>query len=512
MTAATTKADFKQQQAEWNQQVEQLKQELVTRLNQVQTKAEFAEIMQIVQLHPHRSFRNALLIEEAHAQAAIQGRVPQGPTTKVATYKEWEKIGRHVNKGQTGYAIIQPVKSKFWKDPSGTAHRVTKDQPAPEGSNVFTRTTAWRPGYVFDFSQTSGKEYTPTPGVELQPLEGKADPNIARAVENLLNLKYDGVQTPQTNQELRDYITRYASDLTNNQPVSVYRPSPETGKGQEKVTLTANPDLDNLRAWVAAAGICSVLGIPTPTNWGTDVLPIPKIDGVEHGKLLASLCEATKRTITTGIQQISTEAGIENPFTQPRLTPGTPTITQEQENQTMRENLLIKTMNSAHRGTEIEVDQRLTQPWDEFLKDYIEVRLDEMQDNNQTVYGCALADEITMPINMDGSYFIWTAKTEEFIKNHWDEAGDFYQDYVEHFDEPPASVFTEPDKFHVQMMILGIEQVMDQSSFVQEHWNEEIQLTGENCRQILTELGIKPSEPEAHLTPHPSITQEGPEL
>lgn len=178
----------------------------------------------------------------------------------------------------------------------------------------------------------------------------------------------------------------------------------------------------------------------------------------------------------------------------------------------MRENLLIKSMYNAHRSSEIEVDQRLTQPWDEFLKDYIEVRLDEMQDDNKTVYGCDLADEITMPINMDGTYFIWTAKTEEFIKNHWDEAGDFYQDYVEHFDEPPASVFTEPDKFHVQMMILGIEQVMDQSSFVQEHWNEEIQLTGENCRQILTELGIKPSEPEAQPMAQPSITQEGPEL
>lgn len=152
----------------------------------------------------------------------------------------------------------------------------------------------------------------------------------------------------------------------------------------------------------------------------------------------------------------------------------------------MATNLLENSAYLATHSNRIEVDERLTQPWDEFIADFIEARLDEMPE--RSVYGCDLASEITMPINMDGTYFIWTAKTEAFIKNHWDDAGEFYSHYVQEFDEPPANVFTEPDKFHVQMMIDGVEERVSNSRFVQDNWDEDFILTKENCDQIFREI------------------------
>lgn len=152
----------------------------------------------------------------------------------------------------------------------------------------------------------------------------------------------------------------------------------------------------------------------------------------------------------------------------------------------MATNLLTESAYLATHSDKIEVDERLTQPWYEFIRDYIEVRLDEMQ--GMSVYGADLASEITMPINVDGTYFIWTAKTETFIKNHWDEAGEFYDHYFQELGEPPANVFAEPDKFHVQMMINGVEECIGESQLVQDNWNEEFPLTVENCNRIFREL------------------------
>lgn len=53
----------------------------------------------------------------------------------------------------------------------------------------------------------------------------------------------------------------------------------------------------------------------------------------------------------------------------------------------MNDNLLSETMQKSMHSPEIEVDKRLTQPWGEFLKDYIEVRLDEMQDSRARTAG-----------------------------------------------------------------------------------------------------------------------------
>jgi hypothetical protein len=60
-----------------------------------------------------RSFGNTLLIWVQHLEAFEQGRVPEPEPSYVAGYKQWQALGRQVEKGQPGYMIFAPVTGRF---------------------------------------------------------------------------------------------------------------------------------------------------------------------------------------------------------------------------------------------------------------------------------------------------------------------------------------------------------------------------------------------------------------
>lgn len=60
-----------------------------------------------------RSFNNVLLIWEQHAANFEAGRVPEPFPTYVAGYRQWQQLGRQVEKGQPGYQIFAPVTGRF---------------------------------------------------------------------------------------------------------------------------------------------------------------------------------------------------------------------------------------------------------------------------------------------------------------------------------------------------------------------------------------------------------------
>ena len=60
-----------------------------------------------------RSFNNTLLIYTQHFAAYEEGRVPEPTPSYVAGFKQWLTLGRHVEKGQSGYQILAPVTARF---------------------------------------------------------------------------------------------------------------------------------------------------------------------------------------------------------------------------------------------------------------------------------------------------------------------------------------------------------------------------------------------------------------
>lgn len=122
-----------------------------------------------------RSFSNTLLIWVQHEAAFAAGRVPDPIPTFVAGYKQWQQLGRQVQKGQPGYAILAPVTGRFASSTptdSSTWRRLGRAEHPRPGEVVRSRLIGARPAYVWDASQTAGAPIPEPPMPRL--LEGEA--------------------------------------------------------------------------------------------------------------------------------------------------------------------------------------------------------------------------------------------------------------------------------------------------------------------------------------------------
>ena len=77
---------------------------------------------------------------------------------------------------------------------------------------------------------------------------------------------------------------------------------------------------------------------------------------------------------------------------------------------------------------------------------------------------------------------------KEYIKSWWDEAEDYYQYEKDNFGENLHNPFEQPETFMVCMVIAGVNSLFSQSPFLNENWDNEIKLTGENMQKIIEEI------------------------
>lgn len=122
-----------------------------------------------------RSFSNTLLIWTQHQGAYEAGRVPEPMPSYVAGYRQWQTLGRQVEKGQAGYQILAPVTGRFASSNPADAEswrRLGKGEKPRPGEVVRSKMITVRPAYVWDASQTYGEQIPEPPAPTL--LEGEA--------------------------------------------------------------------------------------------------------------------------------------------------------------------------------------------------------------------------------------------------------------------------------------------------------------------------------------------------
>lgn len=127
----------------------------------------------------HRySTGNLILIAAQHATAYRDGRVSTPTPRYVAGFHTWKLLGRTVDKGQKGYAILAPVPRTLHVAVSGSGPDADRrllardEQPRPGEHLELEQRLSWRIEHVFDVSQTSGKPLAEPP--RPQPLTGRA--------------------------------------------------------------------------------------------------------------------------------------------------------------------------------------------------------------------------------------------------------------------------------------------------------------------------------------------------
>ena len=93
--------------------LEELHGQLADAVEGLVTGDDWARALSFAARFRSRSFNNTLLIWAQHAAAFEAGRVPETMPSYVAGYKQWQGLGRQVQKGQPGYQILAPVTGRF---------------------------------------------------------------------------------------------------------------------------------------------------------------------------------------------------------------------------------------------------------------------------------------------------------------------------------------------------------------------------------------------------------------
>lgn len=138
-------------------------------------------------LHQY-SPNNVMLIRAQHAVAFAEGRVTSSEPTCVAGYRTWQAVGRQVERGQRGYAVLAPVvvrrRVAVGEDRGSRTIGPTEATEATDSDVPRSALRGFRIEHVFDVSQTSGEEI-PKPLVP-KLLIGQAPPGLRAAVQALI--------------------------------------------------------------------------------------------------------------------------------------------------------------------------------------------------------------------------------------------------------------------------------------------------------------------------------------
>ena len=114
--------------------------------------------------------------------------------------------------------------------------------------------------------------------------------------------------------------------------------------------------------------------------------------------------------------------------------------------------------------------------------------LQEME--GQVVYGCDLAFKLFENENVTGSYTCNAYKSRQWIKEYWDELYSVVEDYEFNYGELPTNPFKNSEVFQMQIILHMASSLVAESTFIEVNWNEEIELTEETIKQIVSEWSV----------------------
>lgn len=122
-----------------------------------------------------------------------------------------------------------------------------------------------------------------------------------------------------------------------------------------------------------------------------------------------------------------------------------------------------------------------------FVIDAMIDRLNEME--GREIYGADIGYEIFDEANCNGSYTCSTIEAENFICKYFSEIGEVVEDIKFNLGaEFIPNCFLQSEKFQVVIMLEMSNSLCGQCEFVNINWNNEIELTEENIKLIISQL------------------------
>lgn len=312
-----------------------LQERLTRAVEQIVSGEDWKRALEFAARFRARSFNNTVLIWVQHQAAFEAGLVPEPFPSYVAGFRQWEQLGRHVEKGQRGYAILAPVSGRFAsftpKD-SGSWRRLGRSEKPRAGEAVKSAMIGVRPAYVFDLSQTAGAE-APLPPVP-SLLEGEAPSGLmeglTRQVEAagfaFLSVPHEGMIhgangvtdfeakqiTVRTNMDPAAQVKTLAHELAH---VRMHGPEREEARQHRGI---GEVEAESVALMVSAAhGMdTSAYTIPYVSGWAMSV------DGKAPVQVVQATAERVRKTALSILDQLDTQQLGDG--TPPGLTQDTP--------------------------------------------------------------------------------------------------------------------------------------------------------------------------------------------
>lgn len=300
-------------------QLDDLHEQLTGAVEQLVSGEDWAAALRFAARFRSRSFNNVLLIWEQHQAAFEQGRVPEPFPTFVAGYRQWQQLGRQVEKGQAGYQILAPVTGRFASsnpaDPDSWRRLNRGEKPQP-GETVRSRMVGVRPAYVWDVSQTSGDAIPELPEPKL--LEGEAPAGLWEGLAaqvkaagfELLRVPHEGMidgANGQTNYTARTVAVRKNMDPAAQVKtlahelghVLLHDPDPEDARQHRGI---AEVEAESVALMVGAAHGMDTSGytIPYISTWAA------RVDGKEPVEVVQATGERVRKTAAGILAQLDT--------------------------------------------------------------------------------------------------------------------------------------------------------------------------------------------------------------
>lgn len=266
-----------------------------------------------------RSFSNMLLIWAQHEAAYEAGRVPEPVPSYVAGYRQWQALGRQVQKGQPGYQILAPVTGRFASANPVEAEswqRLGKGEKPRAGEVVRSKMVGVRPAYVWDASQTSGDPIPEPPTPRL--LEGESPAGLWEGLAGQVEAAgFTVVRVPNEGMihganGMTDYTDRTVTVRENMDPAAQVKTlSHELGH-----VLMHGPDAEDARQHrgigeVEAESVALMIGaahgmdtvgytIPYVSTWAA------RVDGKEPVEVVKATGERVRKTALAILDQLAT--------------------------------------------------------------------------------------------------------------------------------------------------------------------------------------------------------------
>lgn len=189
--AAKTRFSPDQARAAKTERIEAAQEVLTEAVGAIRSGDDWRRYLQFqAQLHDY-SANNCLLLIVQHTRLFEQGKVATPVPSFVASYRKWQELGRQVERGQTGMAIIAPMRGirREAVSPDGATRPLARGQ-SPDVGEREVRTGFLR-GFtvekLFSAEQTVGDSLPAPPIPRL--LEGEAPAGLGEAVLRLIEAR-----------------------------------------------------------------------------------------------------------------------------------------------------------------------------------------------------------------------------------------------------------------------------------------------------------------------------------